>query len=178
MAIDATPGGENSNSYVTLQEAETYFAERLHASAWSGGSEADKEKALLTACRHLERHRYWDGGGPVFTDPRQRLTFPRKRDTDEAGNYVIPQPVKDAQCEEALVLLASGAEAERRRALQAAGVTSFSVDGLSESYAPGSAGQVLESAEARSLLAPYIRKGGVIATSDRPEGEWSPGSVR
>jgi len=178
VAIDAAVGGENSNSYVTLAEAETYFADRLRVDAWSGASSADKEKALLTACRHLERHRFWDGGGPAFTDPRQRLTFPRKRDTDEVGNYVIPQPVKDAQCEEALALLARGAEQERRRALQAAGVTSFSVDGLSESYAPGAAGQMIENAEARSLLAPYICKGGVIATSDRAEGEWSPGSAR
>jgi hypothetical protein len=178
MAIEAAVGGESSNSYVTLQEAEAYFAERLRVDAWTGASDADKEKALLTACRHLERHRYCDGGGPAFTDPRQRLAFPRKRDTNAAGDHIIPQPVKDAQCEEALALLGRGAEQERRRALQAAGVMSFSVDGLSESYGPGSAGQTLESAEARSLLAPYICRGGVIATSDRAEGEWSPGSAR
>jgi len=178
MALDATPGSASANSYVTLTEAEAYFADRLRVDAWTSASAADKEKALLTACRHLERHRYWDGGGPAFTDPHQRLAFPRKRDTNAAGDYIIPQPVKDAQCEEALALLGRGAEQERRRALQAAGVTSFSVEGLSESYAPGLVGQVLESAEARSLLAPYICKGGVIATSDRAEGEWSPGSAR
>ncbi len=42
----------------------------------------------------------------------------------------------------------------RWRALQAAGVTSFSVDGLSESYASPGAAHLLESAEARVLLAP------------------------
>ena len=137
MAIEATVGGENSNSYITLAEAEAYFAERLHADAWAGTSESDKEKVLLTACRHLERLRYWDGNQPAFSDPRQRLTFPRTRDVDADGRYIIPQPVKDAQCEEALALLNRGAEQERRRSLQAAGVTSFSVEGLSESYAPG-----------------------------------------
>ena len=50
--------------------------------------------------------------------------------------------------------------------------------GLSESYESGAATQMLLSAEARSLLAPFIERGGVIATSDNPDGEWSPGSAR
>ena len=176
MAIDATVGGASSNSYVTLEEANTYLGERLHADAWASASDSDKEKALLTACRYLEQLRYWDGNRPAFTDPRQRLTFPRVTDTDAAGAFVIPQPVKDAQCEEALALLARGAEQERRRTLQASGVKSFAVDGLSESYESGADRQVLLSAEARSLLAGYISKAGVIATSDAATGEWSPGS--
>jgi len=176
VAIDATVGGASSNSYVTLEEANTYLAERLHADAWASASDSDKEKALLTACRHLERLRYWDGNRPAFTDPRQRLTFPRTQDTDADGAFIIPQPVKEAQCEEALSLLARGAEQERRRALQASGVRSFAVDGLSESYESGADRQVLLSAEARNLLAGYISKAGVIATSDAATGEWSPGS--
>ncbi len=174
MAIDATIGGAGSNSYVTLAEAQEYFAGRLHCGAWAGASEGDRERALLTACRHLERERYWDGDeGASGT---QALTFPRRRDRDEVGALVIPQPVKDAQCEEALALLARGAESERRRALQAAGVTSFSVDGLSEQYAPGAAQQVIESAEARALLSPLVCRGGVIATSERRAGELTAGS--
>ena len=31
--------------------------------------------------------------------------------------------------------------------------------------------------EAKQLLAPFIDKGGVLATSDHPDGEWSPGSA-
>jgi hypothetical protein len=57
-------------------------------------------------------------------------------------------------------------------------VKSFTVDGLSESYEAGAAGQLLLSAEARVLLAPFVNRGGVIATSDNPDGEWSPGSAR
>jgi len=195
MAIKADPGGADSNSYVTLQEAETYFADRLRVDAWSGASSADKEKALLTACRHIEAcrlrvhrrpHGYpgdppdamgrpWDPLAP--SNPDQALSFPRQRDKDNDGDYAIPKRVKDAQCEEALALLARGAEQERRRALQAAGVTSFSVDGLSESYGSSTAGHPLESAEARALLVALIDKGGVLATSDHPDGEWSPGSA-
>ena len=178
MALDATPGSSSANSYVTLAEAEAHFAERLHADAWGSAPDADKEKALLTACRRLEQPRYWDGNRPAFTDPRQRLCFPRVIDTDAAGTFIIPQAVKEAQCEEALALLSRGAEHERRRALQASGVKSFAVDGLSESYESGADRQVLLSAEARSLLAGYVSKGGVIATSDSAVGEWSPGSAR
>ena len=196
MAIEATVGGENSNSYITLAEAEAYFAERLHADAWAGASEADKEKALLTACRRIEAHRLQVHRRPYGfpydlpnaldrpadplapADPDQALSFPRQRDLDQSGNYAIPDQVKQAQCEEALALLAQGAEQERRRSLQATGVKSFSVDGLSETYETGAARQMLISAEARSLLAPFVDRGGVIATSDSPDGEWSPGSSR
>jgi len=195
VAIDATVGGENSNSYVTLTEAEAYFADRLRVDAWSGTSSADREKALLTACRHIEAcrirvHRRPYGypgelpdamGRPYDplapSNPDQTLSFPRKKDMDNAGDYAILTRVKDAQCEEALALLARGTEQERRRALQAAGVTSFSVDGLSESYGALGAAHPVESAEARQLLAPFIDKGGVLATSDHPAGEWSPGSA-
>ena len=195
MAIDAMPGSESANSYVTLTEAEAYFADRLRVDAWSGASDADKEKALLTACRHIEacrirvhRRPYGYPGEPPDVmgrpyDPLapsnadQALSFPRKKDKDNDGNFAIPKRVKDAQCEEALALLARGADQERRRALQAAGVTSFSVDGLSESYGSPGAAHPLESAEARALLAPFIDKGGVIATSDHPDGELSVGSA-
>lgn len=195
MAIDATVGGPQSNSYVSFAEAEAYFAARLRAEAWSASSEADKEKALLTACRHIEAHRlqvhrrpYLYPGEPADTLDRrydwlaplnadQALSFPRRRDQDHTGTYAVPQQVREAQCEEALALLTSGAESERRRALQAAGVTGFSVDGLSESYAAGASRQLLTSAEARTLLAPFLDRGGVIATSDNPDGEWSPGSA-
>jgi hypothetical protein len=195
VAIDAAVSGANSNSYVTLVEAEAYFAARLRGEAWTVASSADKEKALLTACRHIEagrirvhRRPYGYPGEPpdamgrpwdplALSNSDQALSFPRQRDKDNDGHYAIPKRVKDAQCEEALAMLARGAEQERRRALQAAGVTSFSVDGLSESYGAPTAALPLESAEARALLAPFIDKGGVIATSDYPDGEWSPGSA-
>lgn len=195
MAVDATVSGEASNSYVTVTEATAYFGERLRADAWSSASDADKEKALLTACRRIEacrlrvhRRPYGYPGEPPNTlsrpwdwlspaNPDQALAFPRMRDKDNDGNYAIPKAIKDAQCEEALALLARGAEQERRRALQAAGVKAFTVDGLSETYESGVIGQALISAEARLLLAPFVDKGGIIATSELPDGEWSPGSA-
>jgi len=196
MALVATIADESSNSYLSLADAQAYFAARLHSDAWDGASDADKEKALLTACRRIEAHRLQVHRRPYGfpydlpnaldrpadplapADPDQALSFPRQRDLDRTGSFAIPDQVKQAQCEEALALLASGAEQERRRSLQAAGVRSFAVDGLSESYESGADRQMLLSSEARMLLAPFIDRGGVIATSDLPDGEWSPGSSR
>jgi len=196
MALVATIAGAASNSYLSLVEAQAYFAARLRSDAWGAASDGDKEKALLTACRRIEAHRLQVHRRPYGfpydlpnaldrsadplapANPDQALSFPRQHDLDRSGAFAIPDQVKQAQCEEALALLASGAEQERRRGLQAAGVKSFSVDGLSESYETGAARQMLISAHARVLLAPFIDRGGVIATSDLPDGEWSPGSSR
>lgn len=193
--ITATVAGAASNSYVTLAEADEYMAGRLHASAWETAATNDKEKALISACRAIEglqlavrRPRYgypsdpWNlldtQSDPLFvSDPAQALSFPRCRDVDSAGAYAIPEPAKRAQCEEALALLAFGAEAQRRAALQASGVSGFQVDGLSESYREGAGSSPLASADARRLMLPFLRMGGVIATSDLPEGEFSPGSA-
>ncbi len=181
MEIIATLSGVDSNSYITVAEADAYFAGRLHASAWETASTGDKEKALVTACRAIEGSRLnvnrrvvGDLLSPVVIT--QALGFPRYRDIDATGAYIIPEAVKRAQCEEALALLAFGAEAQKRAALQAGGVSSFSVDGLSESYREGAGSSPLVSAEARRLIAPFISRGGVIATSSNPLGEFTPGS--
>ena len=182
LEIDATLSGPNSNSYVTLAEAESYFAARLHAASWISAANDLKAQALITACRHIESCRLRVDRHvstmfrPVWTD--QALSFPRLRDVDASGAYIIPPRVSDAQCEEALALLSFGAEQERRAALQAGGVTSFSTEGLSEGYGNGAPSHPVVSAQARILLGPYIQRGGVIATSDVAVGEFTPASGR
>lgn len=181
MPLDATLAGPQSNSYLAITAAEEYFAGRLGAEAWEGANDIDKEKALISACRRLEAlglecdRRCATPKSPVAI--AQRLSFPRRKDLDAGGGYIIPEPVRQAQCEEALALLAGGSQATKRQQLRAGGVVAFSVDGLSETYAPGTApGPALLSPEAMSLVAPYRRRGGMIATSIYPRGEWSPGS--
>jgi len=189
--IEAEVGGASSNSYVTLEEAAAYFAAGLNADAWDAATKTNQEKALLTACRRIEacrisinrpRYEYASYGGLDY-DPlapyqaTQRLSFPRQRDRDMAGAYIIPQAARDAQCEEAIALLELGNQDARRAALRAEGVRSFSVDGLSETYVdvePANSG--LSSPEAREMIAPYLRRGAMIATSDSPQGEWTPGT--
>lgn len=182
VEINATLSGLNSNSYVTLAEADSYFGARLHAASWTSAANDAKAQALIMACRHIESCRLRvDRRVSTMFSPAQSdqvLSFPRLRDVDASGAYIIPPRVRDAQCEEALALLAFGAEQERRAALQAAGVTSFSTDGLSEGYGQGAPSHPIVGAQARILLGPYIERGGVIATSDVPVGEFTPASGR
>lgn len=85
------------SAYVTVQEADTYFSNRLFSDSWTNASPEDKQKALIMATKAIDRK-------PLRgrkTDPQQELAFPRNGATE------IPQEVKDACCEEALAILSS-----------------------------------------------------------------------
>lgn len=130
-------------AYITLAEATTYYASRLHTGSWDDASDADKQKALDMATRAIDRMPIVG----VKTGDDQANAFPRYPDED------VPQAVKDACCEEALALLERGNS--QRRKLQAEGVVSMSIGGLSETYAVGS-GRGLLSQEAKELLRPWL----------------------
>jgi len=174
MALEATLGGADSNSYLTVAEADAYFGDRLHSEAWTAASAENKSAALVTACRSIEAHRLKvrREADPTFQDPiapmtsGQALGFPRYGD-----DGAVPVPVWQAQCEEAVSLLSAGADGEQRSNLQAAGVTSFSTIGLSETFGKRAATSSLLSARARKLLAPFVSRTGTLATSASPGGE-------
>src|SRR5689334_3704609 len=115
--IDSTVSGSSANSYVTLDEADTYWAPK-----WVGQSlfdEGARIAALIEACRRLEQEQYL---GRKATQT-QALKFPRAElysggfygafasygltdDEDyPIASDTIPQVVKDAQCELAYALL-------------------------------------------------------------------------
>jgi hypothetical protein len=104
MAIDATAGGENANSYITAADADAYFATRLNSSTWED-SDA-QEEALIHACVLLEQLDYI--GIPV-TDtlsedgwhdapPYQSLKWPRVLDDrgELIRNYAGAKQVETA----------------------------------------------------------------------------------
>ncbi|GEM88178.1 DnaT-like ssDNA-binding protein [Meiothermus granaticius] len=165
------------NSYVSLEEANTYLAARLGAEAWAAAAEAQREAALITAARAIDRLPII--GRPVM--PNQPMQFPRiwppsmfirRRRNDpfydpefppdpllysatlQTG---IPQDVKRAQCEEALALLNLSDGDRTRQRLQAQGVTMFRLGRLEESYGKTRRGpNALNSLEARDLLRPFV----------------------
>ena len=134
------------NSYIDIDEANEYFAGRLHAESWSETSDADKERALRQATKAIDRQLL---KGRKATDT-QELAFPRYPDTE------IPESIKEACCEIALALLERGNS--QRRKLQQEGVQSFTLGNMSETYAPG-AGRGLLSQEAKELLRPWLLGG-------------------
>lgn len=92
----------NVNSYVSLDEANTYFSERLGADYWATLEDSQKEKALITATKKIDRLPFTG----YKQDPCQPLQFPRYY-YNTCGNKtaIVPQQIKDAVCEEALTEL-------------------------------------------------------------------------
>jgi len=126
-------------SYCTIEYADEYFKNRLHAESWGQEDASTKEKALKQATRAIDRQLLKGRK----TNPEQELAFPRHPDTE------IPEAVKEACCEEALALLERGNS--QRHKLQQEGVQSFTLGNMSETYVAG-AGRGLLSQEAKELL--------------------------
>lgn len=64
---------KNTNSYVTVAEANTYFGNRLDVAAWDNASDTLKEQSLITATSMLDELR-WVG---LAASADQPLAFPR-----------------------------------------------------------------------------------------------------
>ncbi len=111
VTIDATVGGANANSYVTLDEAEAYCKARLDVAHWVFQSADKKNRALVEATRDLT-NLTWAGERASAT---QALAWPRQwaadPDSPGGGHYptnIIPQRIKDATCELALQYVLAG----------------------------------------------------------------------
>ena len=120
MAIVTTVGGMDSNCYPTLEEAQAYFADRLHASGWFDLDEEDQPKALITASLQLDWYARWKGSK---TDPAQSMGFPRSGlllpDGTEYDSTIVPPEVKTAVFE----LLLSSIETDRTADSDMAGLS-------------------------------------------------------
>ena len=130
MAIDATVGGANANSYGTEAEADAYFEGRLNSDAYVNATTETQERALRTATSFLDARVNWIGEIDDQETP-QALAWPRvyeETDTQiEVLGEVIPGDLKTAQFELALYLLNSG-EPEVSNSLDSIKVGSLSID--------------------------------------------------
>lgn len=183
MAIDSTVAGENANSFVSLAEANAYFAGHYSgasATAWAALTDPQKESALKRACSIINSLNFLDDhdasgnsltdalmreyvgyNGLTRYDSDQRLQFPRNIDEDSAGAPFIHQDVKDAQCEQSVYLLSFDATAVTTRMT---GVTYERVKAgnveVEQSFGSGSADQSVHVAPmAIELLSQFFRKG-------------------
>ncbi|MDB4378625.1 hypothetical protein N9Z41_02525 [bacterium] len=100
----------NTNSYVTIAEADAYFETRIDSAEWESANDDIKEQALVTATQLID-NRPWIGAA---VSSSQALAWPRKeaiyydprmgQDITVAENEV-PSQVKMAVYEQALHLL-------------------------------------------------------------------------
>jgi hypothetical protein len=90
-------------SYITWADADIYFGNRLHVTAWLGATQAEKTIALVEATQRIDRLRF---SGYLVADD-QALEFPRYYNAVEGadGTEVIPDNIKYACCELAFALL-------------------------------------------------------------------------
>lgn len=137
MALDTTVGGASSDSYATIEDADTYFAGHPKGAEWEALEEAKKERLLRMAAQWMQQ-KNWQG---CRTSMDQALAWPRSGvhrfsvdlpEMDVAGLYpqeaelsdaAIPEEIKAIQCEAALWLLNQTGDL--------AGVRAVSVPGLS-----------------------------------------------
>lgn len=103
MAFKAEDGTglADSNSYVSVTDADAYFADRNNA-AWAAALTANKQYALIRATQAVDEY-----GGTNFlgykSSSTQALEWPRT-DAEDAYGYTltgVPKAVKTATCEAA-----------------------------------------------------------------------------
>lgn len=177
-ALVTTVGAATANSYVDEAGFETYVDDRLNASATFAAADSDNvARALREAARDLDLMP-WSGARATMT---QNLAWPRSdvRDPDRDGindgltfdvlrkrlpiDYdadIIPQRVKDAQCELALEYLKAGA-ADLAVADPAAGIKREKVGPLeTEYFSPGTRPTgVYRFPRVVQLVAPLLKSG-------------------
>lgn len=111
--LDATVGTATANSYATVAEADTYFAERTNVNSWDGAT-TQKAVSLIMATRRIDQESFKGtrtnpSTDVDTTDPKQALKWPRTDvETEDGLLYdpaAIPRIVKYATFEMALRIL-------------------------------------------------------------------------
>jgi hypothetical protein len=127
LLLNATVGSPTANSYLTREEADTYFETRLYSSAWTQAAAGLRDAALTWATRLLDRAITWNGAISSLT---QSLRWPRTGALTLDGQLyiadVIPAELKEATAELALYLLRRDRTADTGRE----GIKSFEVGSL------------------------------------------------
>jgi hypothetical protein len=97
-------GKADADSYVTLTEANAYFAKHGSPAAWTSLSESQRDAALRYGTAALDGMVAWTGEIQVST---QALGWPRYDATDNEERLIasgsVPDRVKAAVCELALL---------------------------------------------------------------------------
>ena len=170
LTIDATVSGVDSNSYVTIDEADEYLDYRYDNVAWASATDDEKVIALVMACEKIEQFSFYG----VRCSTAQRLSFPRyfsdvvKTEVDNIVLYknnaipIIPKNVKKVQILEANEILKLKSEmasgVTTRADLIKQGVTEVVMGENSEKYDKAGLGE-WKSSDAQRLMDGIIRRG-------------------
>lgn len=127
--------------YGSLSEAQAYFDGRLHETAWSAASVADRRKSLLAATRIIDTLNYKGNKATVYAlleenedatdeeiraaEASQATQFPRGADTE------APEAIRTA-CYEIAYALLDGVDPQLE--LEAIGVSSAGLESVRTTY--------------------------------------------
>lgn len=103
MAINATLGDPDQNSYVTDDEADLYFEDRAFSSKWEALTYEKKEPLLILCSRTIDWYVTWKGFKKSATQP---MEWPRTdvilRDGSTVADDYLPVAVKIAVFEQVI----------------------------------------------------------------------------
>jgi DnaT-like ssDNA binding protein len=102
--VETGAGLPDSTSYVSLAEADAYFATHpYYSDNWSDLGIPDRERLLMSGTYQLDVFIAWEGD---IVNPTQALGWPRSGVTDQEGRdipaNVVPNQVKISTCEMAI----------------------------------------------------------------------------
>jgi hypothetical protein len=136
--------------YADVIYADNYLAGRGNEDKWQELTMTEKERYLFSATLKIDTLKF----NGKKTNPRQNREFPRN------GGKYIPDDVKCACADEAYSML-NDANVQRRELIRA-GVTSFSIGDLHETYGGAGVDDILLSQTAKILLSKYLGGGFVV----------------
>jgi hypothetical protein len=138
MIVEDGTGHTDSNSYVTIAEADAYWELRNDAT-WAALTDDQKTAALVQAAQYLDYSYRWVGDRYSTI---QAMSWPRvvffDRDFRAMHANVIPTRIKDAQCELAREASIDGLAPSMDRSGR---IQSESVGPLSVTYFPDASGE-------------------------------------
>jgi hypothetical protein len=163
--------------YGTLTEADSYFASRLHESAWTDADPADRPKALWAATQIIDGLNYKGNKHSVYmlldansaastseiqaAEASQALEFPRGADTE------VPEAIRRA-CYEIAYALLDGKDPELE--LENLSVESMGYGQVRTGYSRNQVPiehiiNMVPSSVAWRLLRPFLRDGDAVKLS-------------
>ena len=125
---------DSSNSYVSLIDADGYFANQLGAEAWTSADEATRSKALVASTRILEELSYIGrvmDVSQVLAWPRVAQYFdPRTGRLQVTTADMVPNRVKFACYEQALHILQNPEILQANARVENIGVSSINITNI------------------------------------------------
>lgn len=149
----------NADSYISVVDADAYFASRLYADAWNAADADTKEKALKTATFWLDVKVRWRGDK---ADEASALQWPRKNVCNNFGGKLPDEEMPKFLLAATAELAKSFLESDRLAESDTGGFKHIRIDTISldmTSRASNGAGKSTLPRTVIDIITPYGRVG-------------------